>query len=291
MARYDRAAEDLGNIVMMEHVNTRVPDQHAATLYYIAGLGLTRDPYLMTSTTNMWANVGRSQFHLPTGGPEVLRGVTGLVLPDRQELLARLEKVKKHLKGTKFAFKARNDCVETVSPWGNRIRCHEPEARFGRVQLGMPYIELPVPKGTADGIVRFYREIMGTNAALREEDGAPAAHVSVGDRQELIYRETGGRIAPYDGHHIAIYVADFSGPHKRLQERGLVSEESDQHQYRFKDIVDPDGGKVLFTLEHEVRSMTHPLAFRPLVNRNPNQSNLAYAAGHESVSWSLPYGG
>ena len=31
------------------------------------GLGLTRDPYLMTSVTNMWVNVGRSQFHLPTG--------------------------------------------------------------------------------------------------------------------------------------------------------------------------------------------------------------------------------
>ena len=31
------------------------------------GLGLTRDPYLMTGVGNMWINVGRSQFHLPTG--------------------------------------------------------------------------------------------------------------------------------------------------------------------------------------------------------------------------------
>src|SRR5690606_29148737 len=117
---------------------------------------------------------------------------------------------------------------------------------------------------------------------------AAAAHASVGQRQELIYRETKAELAPYDGHHLAIYVADFSGPHRRLAERGLISEESDQWQYRFKEIVDPESGKALFTIEHEVRSMTHPLAFRPLVNRNPAQSNTAFAAGYESVSWSLP---
>src|SRR6202050_3954761 len=88
--RYDRAAEDLGNIVALEHVNVRIPDQGLATLFYISGLGLTRDPYLMTSTDNMWANVGRSQFHMPTGAPQVLRGHVGLVLPDREALLRRL---------------------------------------------------------------------------------------------------------------------------------------------------------------------------------------------------------
>jgi hypothetical protein len=55
-----------------------------------------------------------------------------------------------------------------------------------------------------------------------------------------------------------------------------VFEESDQYQYRFKDLVDPKSGKVLFTIEHEVRSVTHPLYGRELVNRNPDQTNLAY---------------
>ncbi|MDO8431197.1 MAG: hypothetical protein Q7S58_02175 [Candidatus Binatus sp.] len=41
---YDRAAEDLGNIVALEHVNVTVPDQEKAALFYINGLGLTRDP-------------------------------------------------------------------------------------------------------------------------------------------------------------------------------------------------------------------------------------------------------
>jgi hypothetical protein len=40
---YDRAAEDLGNIVAL-HVNLTVPDQQTATLFYVVALGLTRDP-------------------------------------------------------------------------------------------------------------------------------------------------------------------------------------------------------------------------------------------------------
>src|SRR3954464_10940931 len=88
--QYDRSAEDLGNIVGLEHVNLLVPDQGLATLFYVSGLGLTRDPYLMTSVDNMWINVGRSQFHLPTGKAQKLRGRVGLVIPDRELLVKRL---------------------------------------------------------------------------------------------------------------------------------------------------------------------------------------------------------
>ena len=55
--KIDRTMEDLGNVVALEHVNIRVPDQRLATLFYIKGLGLTRDPYLMTGVENMWVNV------------------------------------------------------------------------------------------------------------------------------------------------------------------------------------------------------------------------------------------
>src|SRR5450759_5835464 len=91
--QFDRSVEDLGNIVELGHVNVTVPDQRLATLFYISGLGLTRDPYLMTGVDNMWANVGRSQFHLPSRDPskpgQALRGTTGLVLPDPEALLQR----------------------------------------------------------------------------------------------------------------------------------------------------------------------------------------------------------
>ena len=92
---YDRAAEDVGNIVALEHVNLKVEDQGLATLFYISGLGLTRDPYMMTSIDNMWVNVGGSQFHLPTmARAQRLRGRVGLVIPDREALLQRLDRVK-----------------------------------------------------------------------------------------------------------------------------------------------------------------------------------------------------
>ena len=124
---YDRKAEDLGNITMLEHVNLQIPDQAQATLFYISGLGLTRDPYMNTGLANMWVNVGKSQFHLPTGDPWVLRGAIGLVTPDRDALLDRLERVKKPLVGTKFAVKEHNDHVEVTCPWGNRFNMHSPD--------------------------------------------------------------------------------------------------------------------------------------------------------------------
>ena len=191
------------------------------------------------------------------------------------------------LEGTRFAFREHNAFVEVTSPWGNRLRCHEPEPRFGRINLGMPYVEFEVPPGCVDGIARFYRHILETPALVVEDEHGRHARVAVGASQDLVYRETDRPLAPYDGHHIQIYIADFAGPHRRLLERGLVTEESDQHQYRFTDIVDPDSGKVLFAVEHEVRSMRHPLYNRPLVNRNPAQTNRHYAPGHDEWRWSL----
>jgi hypothetical protein len=287
---YDRAAEDLGNVVALEHVNVRIPDQRIATIFYVSGMGLTRDPYLMTGIDNMWINIGRSQFHMPTGKPEVLRGHVGLVLPEREALLRRLAGVRGNLEGTRFAFQEHNDFVEVTSPWGNRLRCYQPDARFGRITLGMPYVEFDVPPGTAAAIARFYREILATQATAVDDAQGRAARCSVGHHQEFLYRETDRPLPDYDGHHVQVYLADFSGPHRKLRERGLVFEESDQWQYRFKDIVDLDSGKVLFTIEHEIRSMTHPLYARPLVNRNPAQSNRKFAPGHEDWRWSIAYG-
>jgi hypothetical protein len=261
--KYDRAAEDLGNIVALEHVNVTVPDQQVATLFYVAGLGLTRDPYLMTSISNMWVNVGRSQFHLPTNKPQVVRGHVGIVVPDREALVNRLTRLHKRLKDTCFDFTEHDLYVEARCPWGNRIRCYEPNPYLGPMTLGIAYVEFDVPAGTADGIVRFYRRIMGTPAAIAKDNAGPFANVPVGMAQNFRFRETDRPIPDYDGHHVQVYVADFSGPHRKLQEKGLVFEESDQHQYRFRNIVDPETGAPLFTIEHEVRSMKHPLYMRP----------------------------
>src|SRR3954465_11265057 len=122
MPQFDRAIEDVGNIVELGHVNVRVPDQSKAIAYYLMGLGLTRDPYLMAGIENMWVNVGRGQFHLPTREPQVVRGTTALVVPDLEALLARLHYARRYLEGTQFSFRQVGDVVETTCPWGNRIR-------------------------------------------------------------------------------------------------------------------------------------------------------------------------
>ena len=284
---YDRTAEDLGNSVHLEHVNVQIPDQRIASLFYVVGLGLTRDPYLNVADNNMWINVGRSQFHLPTGNPQVLRGHTGIVMEGRGALLDRLAGVTKKLEGTRFAFAEHNDHVEATCPWGNRVRCYEPDAsRFGRVTLGFPYVEFDVPAGTAKGIARFYREMIGTPAEVVNGDGT-VARVTVGKEQHLQFRETDRPLPDFDEHHVQIYVADFSGPHRRLNERKLVNREDNQYQYRFRDLVDLDSGKLLFTIEHEVRSLTHPMFLRPLVNRNPAQTARTYSAGYDGMSWAM----
>ena len=284
---FDRAAEDLGNAIHLEHVNVQVPDQRLATLFYVAGIGLTRDPYLMVSDSNMWVNAARSQFHLPSGRPQVLRGHTAIVIAGRQALLARLAAVAPKLEGTAFGYREHNDHVEAICPWGNRLRCFEPDAeRFGRIALGMPYVEFDVPRGTAQAISRFYPEIMGIPATVVNGDGV-VARAKVGKDQYLQFRETDQPQGEFDGHHVQIYITDFSGPYKRLRERNLVSREDNQYQYRFCDIVDPADGRHLFTVEHEVRSATHPMYLRPLVNRNPDQTNRTFANGYDQAPWAM----
>ena len=281
---FDRSAEDLGNVVHLEHVNLMMPDQGLATQFYVSALGLTRDPYMNTGIDNMWINAGRTQFHLPTGAAQHLRGTVSIVIPDRQGLLGRLRDSSAKLGGTAFAFEEHGDFIQVRCPWGNRIRCYEPDAdRFGDTPLGIVELEFGVPPGSAAAIARFYRDVFATHATDADgNDGLRTARVKVGSGQTMVFGETRDELPPYDGHHIQIYVADFSGPHRRLQELGLISEESNQHQFRFENIVDPETCAPCLRLEHEVRSMTHPMFGRALVNRNPQQTGRNYARGRDA---------
>jgi hypothetical protein len=269
MIRFDRRLEDVGNIVEFGHVNVRVPDQQQAMVFYLMGLGLTRDPYLRTGIDNAWINIGKCQFHLPVGPAQVLRGIAGLVLPDLKALAARLASVAPLLKGSKFGFVPGEASIDVTCPCGNRIRVHAPDtARFGSMMLGMPYVQIDTVPGSAKGIARFYGEVLANPAHVETDATGVFVRVPIGLSESLVYREIDGELPPYDGHHIQIAVADFSGVHSRLLERGLITEESSQSQYRFADIVDLDSARVLATIEHEVRSMRHPLYARPLVNRS-----------------------
>ena len=261
--RFDPASQDVGNIVLFEHVNLTIPDQEKATDFYVAGLGLTRDPYMMVGTNNMWINAGRQQFHLPKGSPQRFRGIVGLTLPDLGALEDRLRSVSARLDGTQFSWRRKDGHVALTCPWGNKFRAHAAGGGHG-APLGIPYLEMPVGRGAAAGIAQFYRSVLGAPA---EVDGA-GARVTVGPGQSFVFRESDGPDGDYDGHHVAVYAADFSGPYRALADRGLVTAVDNASQYRFVDIVEPDAGTALFAIEHEVRSLHHPLYARALVNRN-----------------------
>ena len=167
----DAKAEDVGNILSMEHVNLTVSDQQTATLFYVLGLGFTRDPFMTVGLTNMWVNVGEQQFHLPTRPAQTIPGHIGLVVPNLDSLQARLSAIEPQLSGTKFAWQRENGHIEVTCPWGN--------------------------------------------------------------------------------------------------------------QFRFQGLPDPASGEIVFTLEHEVRSFRHLMYRRPLVNRNPDQTQRDYRPGSD----------
>jgi hypothetical protein len=280
----DYADEDVGNIISLEHINVQIPDQAVATLFYVVGMGFTRDPYLNVGLNNMWVNVGEQQFHLPTRPPQVIDGHVGMVLPDLQLLKTRLESVATGLKDTGFEYSVQPDHVAVTSPWGNRYRCYESDPAASDLSIGIPYVEFNVSPGSVPGILRFYRMVLGAPVVGDSNGGGRVGRVKIGRQQSLIFRETERPLAPYDGHHIAIYVANFSGPYGYLNERGLISEEVRNHQFRFKDIIDPEDGKKKFSLEHEVRSMKHPMYSRPFVNRDAAQTQRAYRRGWDALT-------
>jgi len=288
LKQYDRDAQVVGNIVLLEHFNVCIPDQRLAILFYVVGLGGTRDPYLFMGLENMWVNFGRTQVHLPSRAvpprTEVLRGTAGFVMPSLAELKKRLEFAGSEMKRvlpeakTKFSWQEKDDTVEATCPWGNRVRCHPPSPQFGNTEIGLAYVDFDVPQGTADGIARFYREVMKVPSRAQ----AGRATVSIGRSQYLYFTETSQPLPEYDNHHVQVYIADFGTPYHWLKERDLITMETDADEWRFQWIVDPNDGRKLFQIEHEVRSMKHRLFNRPLVNRNHGITNMTYVPGSDA---------
>jgi len=280
--KFDRQQDDVGNILALEHVNLRAPDQSLATQFYVGGLGFTRDPYMDFGPYNVWVNAGNQQFHLPRGEPQVLRGCIGVVVPSLSALAIRLGRIERRMADTRFGYKVQKSSVVVTCPWGNLIKCSEPSRAKSnlaapRVQLGIQYVEFQTRREDLAGIARFYTQYFDAPTKLTKN----TCEVSIGRYQTLRFRAS-TKSSPYDGHHIAIYTVDFSGPYKRLKKKNLIAEESDQHQYRFDHIIDPDSGRLLYELEHEVRSLHHPMFSRKLVNRNAEQSFANYRVGADA---------
>src|SRR3954464_11569822 len=210
MKQYDRTSEDVGNIVHLEHFNCVIDDQRLAVLFYVVGMGGTRDPYIFTGFENIWLNFGRTQVHMPSRAvpprAERLRGTAGFVVPSLEDLAKRLEYAGKEIKrvvpnplsANHFSFTVKKDCIEASDPWGTRVRCHAPSPEYGRTELGLVYVDFDVPPGTAEGIARFYNEVMKAPAVFSQSQ----TKVSVGKAQKLLFTETQKPLPEYDGHHI-----------------------------------------------------------------------------------------
>lgn len=280
----DYQEEDIGNIISLEHVNVQIPDQSLGTLFYLVGLGLTRDPYINVGLNNMWVNAGEQQFHLPTRPPQVVPGHIGLIFPSLDALEARLKSVAEPLKGTRFAWRRVENRIEATCPWGNYYRCFAAGTLPNEFSLGMPYVEFLVSPRAMPAILRFYHQALLAPVRVESDQEGEYGAVAIGRDQSLRFRETSAVLPPYDGHHVAIYVANFSRPYDYLKSKNLLSEDVRNHQFRFKDIVDPETGTKVFALEHEVRSLKHPMYHRFFVNRNAGQSQRAYRRGDDAAN-------
>ncbi len=269
------------SIVDIGHINVNVPSQDTALAFYVAALGLTRDPEAKTGASNLWINVGDSQFHLPSRLPtQRHRGTVGLVLPGvvsgRDTLLQRLRGAQDALEGSMFSFDESGECVDVRCPWGNRIRLHPPSHQLlGSSALGMAYIEFDVPLGTLQHIGAFYSAVIGAAVVLGSSPSlfpgdcasGSSARVLCGRHQALVFRETTLPLPEYDGYHVMLTLSDFPAIYRRLADMQLITRGSVQEEeYRFTDIVNPADGSVLLQVEHECRSMQHALHGRILVN-------------------------
>lgn len=273
----------MSNIVFVEHLNLTQPDPALATLFHVVGLGFTRDPYLMVGLDNMWINVGATQFHLPTrpGAGQRLRGETTVVVPDPDWVRESLARIAAPLAGTAFACAADGDALRVTCPWGNRLRLVAPDpARWGATRLGIVEVAFDVPRGHADGIARFYAEVLRAPATC----AGGVAEVPVEGGQRLRFVETDAPLPRYDGHHLQIYLAEPGPVHAELRRRGGLSRDEGPADFRFVTIVDPQSGAALYEVEHEVRGIGHPLYRRPLVNRNPLQRQAGYRPGEDALS-------
>ena len=271
--RFGATNPEIGAIIHLDHVNFETPDHEMATVFYINGLGLTRDPYRRADEQNMGINVGLQQFHLPRRGEQTppFHGVVGLVVPDmagikeRFDLLEALGK----FEGTPYCRKEQDNTVLLTSPFGFRLRLHPAGSVPFLRPLGIAYVEVPVPPDTADGIARFYERVVRAPAEVGVVEGERAALIGAGPYQEMRFIERA--LDDHNTHsmHISYHVTNYNELREAMAAHGSLKGIGRGEVFFFDRIFDPDTDDVLFVLQNEVRSVYHPDFMRPLINRWP----------------------
>ena len=263
---------EVGGMLHLDHVNFQVPEHDLATVFFINGLGLTRDPFRRADETNMGVNVGLQQFHLPRRGvTPPFPGIVGLNVPDLAVIRARLMRLDRLGRFADTAYQAEfsDTAAEIVSPFGIRLRLHAAGTAPFLRPLGIAYVKIFVPPGAAADIAAFYRKVFGAIAAVETGGGAPTALVNAGPHQTLQFIERD--LDSYDTHnfHVSFHVTHYNRVRERISESGYMSGEGLGQVFFFDRIFDPDTGDTVFLFVNEVRSVYHPDFMRPLVNRWP----------------------
>lgn len=271
--RFGAINPEIGGIIHLDHVNFATPDHDMATIFYMNGLGLTRDPYQRADEQNMGVNVGLQQFHLPRRGERTppFHGIVGLIVPDMDGIKERFDllSAKGTFEGTPYYWEKQDDTVLLTSPFGFRLRLHPAGSIPFLRPLGIAYVEVPVPPGTADNIAKFYNKIVRAPVEVGAIEGERTAIISAGPYQQIRFIERA--LDDYDTHnmHISYNATNYNELREMLAANDSLMGIGRGEVFFFNKIFDPDTGETIFTIQNEVRSVYHPDFMRPLVNRWP----------------------
>jgi len=270
-------------IDLLDHLNiNHAPDTHPSLLsFYRDTLGFTLDERKLGNVEagkgTVWVNAGANQLHLSEGkeAAQVVDGKVRLHVFSEEKLRVIESKAKE-----KGFFSSSTETMLTVKcPYGNVFelfvgpadpRGSQPGSEPSDTVAGMSEIELHVasPEDLA-GVERFYRTVF--SCETRREGEEEALVVPFGPSQSL--RFTLGPIENDDyedgtGPHVSLYVRSLPSVWEEAERLGLVyvnprfkrkahtlEEAKSQCMFRVLWIVDPEDGRRIMRLEHEIRSM------------------------------------
>ena len=282
------------NIVILDHfnLNHKKFDHSSVSAFYFHALGLVLDDRRRANFDkgrgSLWANAGANQIHLSEAeDPQSFDGVIHLSYASE----AALEALKTRCSALGLPFSVDGDpsSVTVRCPYGNVIRCgvghadprgkqppctwkveERPDIKPDDLCLALEMLEFHV-KDAADlpGIGRFYQKAFGAKAALSPD----VLDVAFGPFQTVRFRvdEVLAKNDEYEdgfGPHISLFVKDLETCWREMEGMGLIfisprfdrssrtlDEALANKTFRTLRIVDPDDGRLIVRLEHEISAI------------------------------------
>lgn len=275
-----RSATTTSEIILLDHLNINHERGTHTKLanFYFDTLGFVPDPRKASNLEKgggtVWANAGATQVHLSEGDPDpqVLDGCVTLHYPSESSLSSLLSRA---IDNGVEAYMEGENTLALYCPFGNKYlatlgprdpRGFQDEAEKAKCN-GINEITLHAPSNSdLPAIAKFYSTIFGLVPELSET----SVSIPFGPYQKLTF--VPGPLPNSDyidgtGPHISLYTTDLPSVWERACVLDLVyvnprfkrraetlDEAIDQCMFRVLAIVDPDSGRKIMRLEHEIRS-------------------------------------